>query len=134
MSKKETLEYTFTGKGTSVDTAIKDLYASAEQQASKEGRELPRDFRDQPVQYAVAVQLDKKGRFFWGEQNHRYEEAFTSALLAAGVEQWPQELDRHNLQVRAKGTYQLENKVTKKGQPSGAAPSIRVKGDITELF
>lgn len=127
--------FTFEGKGNSLDDAVEDLYLTMAGAANrKQHFVLPE--QDNVSKHATdyVVHVRKRGSaFFAGEHSSVLNDAYQSALVAAGITDY--DSVKHRLKVV--GVYDLEASTPQpaaKGKPSGAAPSRSYGPRATDLF
>lgn len=114
---------TYTGTGNSVVSATEDLYKNC---GVSEGGHLEGE-----ILYTVTLKR-LKGKPKTGVKSNDYGEALVSALESAKLSTtaYLSNKDKYSLDVLAEATLDTE----RKGRPSGAAPSTKKQGQLTDLF
>ena len=106
---------TYQGSGASAQAALENLGKQAGRPAYLAG----------DVTYVVKLKSAKSS------PSEMYEVAFAAALKSAGIDPDKFDHEKHKLEVIATGTFKAK---AKKGQPSGAAPSLGTSDSLTDLF
>ena len=129
-------EYTFEGKGNTLDDAMDDMYVTIHGAAVKRNYfKLPaqEDLGDYAIGYTVGVRTTGKS-FVNGDSNVNLDQAYQSALHHAEIRTYDPLVHR----LKVVGKYNLEEdqeaKSVEKGRPSGAGPSVSRARSLTDLM
>ncbi|GEM_PF-7037857 len=129
-------DYTFEGKGVTLEDAMDDLYVAMEGAAKKRDYfVLPQvtELDSFAKGYTVALREGKKP-YVSGEQKLRLQDAYQSAVDAVAEHNYASS----KLRVKVVGQYDLTEKEksesVQKGKPSGAGPSTTRARSLTDLM
>ncbi len=129
-------DYTFEGKGVTLEDAMDDLYVAMEGAAKKRDYFVLPSVGDLDTfvrGYTVSIREGKKP-YVAGEQKRVLQDAYQSALDIVAEQNYASS----KLRVKVVGQYDLtetqKSEPVQKGRPSGAGPSVTRVQSLTDLM